>query len=422
MFARGPAHRGRPSVLALSVLAAVTVVLAAGAVPADAAVGPVFGPAVTVAPPANATHPVAFKLSAVSCTASRQCVAGGTVNGAIPLVERQSGTQWGGQVELKMPPGAAPGGSAFVLGVSCSRAGYCAAVGEYFPPSPARQLPFIATEVHGTWSAAFRPALPANAARASAAQAVLGSVSCTRSGFCQAVGGYRDTAGRLRAMAVAGSAAGRWRAAVELPAPADDVPADTRDALEGISCTGAGDCAAVGQYIGTAKPAGLKLQGLTEVHGVWHAAGIAPPAGQFTTNLTGISCAAAGTCMAVGEEQHLTGQATAVSVRVTNGHFGPVQVITVPAGPASPPDSGLSAVSCVSAGLCAATGFAQTRANGFEAVAMTWAGSRWTAAFVSQPAGANTSTLDGVSCTSRTQCTAVGSYAGGFAAEAASAG
>jgi hypothetical protein len=84
-------------------------------------------------------------------------------------------------------------------------------------------------------------------------------------------------------------------------------------------------------------------------------------------------------------------QGTAMSVAVTEGHFGPATLITVvPAGASSPPASALHAASCVSASLCVAAGLARNQAGHPVAVAMIWTWCRWTAAFVRQPADATT--------------------------------
>jgi hypothetical protein len=71
-------------------------------------------------------------------------------------------------------------------------------------------------------------------------------------------------------------------------------------------------------------------------------------------------------------------------------------------------DNVLSGVSCTSSTACTATG--HYTASGLDtALAESWNGASWTIQSTPSPAGAQNSSLSGVSCTSSTNCTAVGS-------------
>ncbi len=69
----------------------------------------------------------------------------------------------------------------------------------------------------------------------------------------------------------------------------------------------------------------------------------------------------------------------------------------------------LSGVSCTSPEACIAVGYFTNRAGVGVTLAERWNGSRWAIQRTPNPAGATSSLLFGVSCASRTACTAVGS-------------
>jgi hypothetical protein len=69
----------------------------------------------------------------------------------------------------------------------------------------------------------------------------------------------------------------------------------------------------------------------------------------------------------------------------------------------------LSGVSCTSPAACIAVGYFTDRAGAGVTLAERWNGTRWAIQRTPNPAGATSSLLFGVSCASRTACTAVGS-------------
>src|SRR5262249_28017838 len=75
----------------------------------------------------------------------------------------------------------------------------------------------------------------------------------------------------------------------------------------------------------------------------------------------------------------------------------------IPSGAAS---SGLSAVTCTSAKNCIAVGTSSTRA--FNALIERWNGTRWSIEMSPQASGSDYRLLSAVSCTSASNCTVVG--------------
>ncbi len=76
-----------------------------------------------------------------------------------------------------------------------------------------------------------------------------------------------------------------------------------------------------------------------------------------------------------------------------------------------PSDSDFRGVACATSTMCIGVG-GRAESPGF-AFAERWDGKRWKLLSVSQPAGATWSTFSGVSCSSSSACTAVGSYIDG---------
>jgi hypothetical protein len=118
--------------------------------------------------------------------------------------------------------------------------------------------------------------------------------------------------------------------------------------------------------------------------------------------LLGVSCPFA--CTAVGSIFHVRTQLDATLAGGWNGTSWAIQPT-----PALGVDSDLSAVSCTSGIACTAVG--RYRSDGANVtLAERWDGTNWTVQATRNPAGYNSSTLAGVSCTAATACTAVGQH------------
>lgn len=73
----------------------------------------------------------------------------------------------------------------------------------------------------------------------------------------------------------------------------------------------------------------------------------------------------------------------------------------------------LSGVSCVSGHNCTAVGSFENSSKQYRSLAEHWNGTKWSLVPLAVPAGFTQGGLDGVACTSATDCDAVGSYKGG---------
>src|SRR5207237_933632 len=89
-----------------------------------------------------------------------------------------------------------------------------------------------------------------------------------------------------------------------------------------------------------------------------------------------------------------------------NGSSWVVQATPNPAGAKS---SVLNGVACTSASACTAVGNYVSSAGTTVTLAERWSGNSWSVQSTPNPSGAQSSVLAGVSCSSTTACTGVGS-------------
>ena len=384
-----------------------------------AALGAGHHQAMPVRPPASTRLAQSTELFTTACVAAGSCTAGGNFGGAgrplEPMVATQSHGRWSRGTPLLLPANAAAQPYAQVSGLACHSAGNCVAVGDYQYGRSGSLQAFIALESRGRWARAFTPRLPANAGSPSSAQ--LEAVTCTSDGSCDAVGTYQDSAGNAQTMVVAKPPSGPWGQATEIASPRN--AAANPDALmTGIACAAPGSCVAVGNY--SVSPTQFAAMGAVEVRGAWRrATQIALPRGAIPgtfTAITSISCPTATQCLGVGQYPVSATQSRAMAVTESKGRFGRAAPITaVPPGSSLLPSTYLLGVSCRPSGVCLAVGGGRNSAGHSVAVYMTRSAGRWRAAFLAPPRGATSgprqlSVLYSVSCSGRSHCGAVGYY------------
>lgn len=127
----------------------------------------------------------------------------------------------------------------------------------------------------------------------------------------------------------------------------------------------------------------------------WRIQKTVSPAG--VTELGGVSCVSATSCMAVGGFNNP--ESIAEMWNGTKWSLTPS---------ASPRDSQLLAVSCVSTTFCIAVGHSFSSIGVATSITEKWTGATWTALPTPIPHGPPNSTLSGVSCVSASYCVAVG--------------
>jgi pentapeptide repeat protein/Big-like domain-containing protein len=364
---------------------------------------------VEAALPANALPNPEASLSSVSCASAGSCTAAGSYDapGQQGLLLTETSGSWTA-AEAALPANANSQPQASLSSVSCASAGNCTAVGTYFDSSVHHQG-LLLTEASGSWAAGVEALLPANAAPDPAA--VLFSVSCASAGNCSAAGGYTDSSGNQQGLLLT-ETSGSWTTAeAVLPADAAGNPAV---GLTPVSCASAGNCTAVGYYLGSSGQQGLLL---TEASGSW-AAGVEAPlpanAGSDpAAAVNSVSCASAGNCTAAGGYTDSSGYQQGLLLTETSGSWTAGQAALPANAAASYPDVYLSSVSCASAGNCAVAGHYVDGSRSLQGLLLTETSGSWTATPAALPADAGSdqiAVLTSVSCASAGNCTATGNY------------
>jgi hypothetical protein len=236
---------------------------------------------------------------------------------------------------------------------------------------------------------------------------------------CIAVGDGTRASGTLATLAEGWDGTSWTIQAAPNPA-AEALTSDLTSQLFGVSCVSSGVCTAVGvdENSGVGVDEGLGGPELTLAErwdGTnWAIQSIPDPAGDLdNVDVSGVSCATAGACIAVGDSTNRGGAQATLAER-WNGTSWAIQATPKPAGDRRSPTTGFNGVSCVSAHACTAVGAHTDRAGTFVTLAERWNGRRWTIQAIPNPAGANPtgaqdSGLNGVSCASAQACVAVGS-------------
>lgn len=254
---------------------------------------------------------------------------------------------WGKAIEVPGLARLSAGHGGTLNVVSCSAPGSCSAGGNYVDSSGHDQA-FVVSEKNGSWGKAIE--VPRTAALNTGGLADVTSLSCGSAGNCAAVGFYENSSHRGRAF-VASERNGSWGKARRVPGLAGLTGAAGSSSLSSVSCASAGNCAAGGSYSSNGEQQAFVV---SEKNGSWDRAIEVPGSAALNTGtdagVNAVSCASAGNCAAVGT--YNTIQAFVVSEN--NGSWG--TAIQVP-GSAAFGTATFASVSCASAGNCAAAGY-----------------------------------------------------------------
>jgi hypothetical protein len=318
-------------------------------------------------------------LNGLSCPTTSVCTAVGahvSESGlGVTLAERRSGGTWAVQ-STPNPPAAA---SSALNGVSCSSASACTAVGEFFVKSGAQRT--LAERWNGgSWQIQPTP----NPAGSPAS--ILVAAACPAADACTAVGTSNS-----KLLVERWGGAG-WQIQ---PAP---VPAGAQfSELGGVSCTTTASCIAVGDYVNSS---GVDVTLAERWNGSdWAIQPTPNPSGaQSFSVLIGVSCTAPGACEAVGVSD------AGIFAERWDGTGWSLQAVPAPAGIQS---GALVNVSCAASSCEAVGGYVDT-SGAFVPLGERWNGAAWSVQSTPNPARASSNGLNGVSCPSPSDCTAVG--------------
>jgi hypothetical protein len=184
----------------------------------------------------------------VSCASPGNCSAVGQYSGRRrfsqqTFVVNQSGGAWGKAIEVPGTAALNTGHFAVINSVSCAGAGTCSAGGYYLHRGNTEA--FVVSRAHGAWGKAIE--VPGTAALNRRGSAEINSVSCASAGNCTAGGRYLDGSDRFQAFVVSQSG-GTWGKAIEVPGIAALNQGGSAE-VNAVSCTPAGTCSAVGDYL-----------------------------------------------------------------------------------------------------------------------------------------------------------------------------
>ena len=188
------------------------------------------------------------------------------------------------------------------------------------------------------------------------------------------------------------------------PTPNRDTTGTGINELLGVSCTSGRACTAVGMHEASMSTPSFALA--ERWNGAsWRIQPTVLPEGAESTQLNGVSCTSATACIAVGHAIEKSTHRAVNLAEAWNGSRWRLQSIPNPTGSTN---ATLLAMSCASPDACTAVGFSTT-ASGQVAMAERWNGRTWRLQLLPEPAS---SELYGVSCPTAQICTAVGDYRG----------
>jgi hypothetical protein len=383
---------------AAALTAAFTTTHGPAAAPTAAAQPPALTPAAVTAVGGSAlTGAQEASLNGVSCLSARNCLAVGAdfagtpVAGTwTPLADTWNSTRWRA-VHVTLPSGAS---GARLDAVACPAATgtYCVAVGAVIKGSAEEAL--AETWNGKAWAPTTPPAPPGSQLEA---VSCLSPKSCVAAGVGSATGGI----GGLLAESWNGR---RWTPG-KISAPAQG------GFLDGVSCATASFCVAAGAvFTGRTGAETPLIEGWNGKR--WAVMKPAKPKTSIQTGLFAVSCPSRVSCVTVGSG----GDTEAGSIGYAETWNGKTWVLTsaVP-WPKGTTDPWLYGVSCRAAGHCVAVGLDDWNpaSNGTltgYAAAATWNGKTWTATTVAVPGKNDASAFGGVTCRpgKRVFCAAVG--------------
>ena len=180
--------------------------------------------------------------------------------------------------------------------------------------------------------------------------------------------------------------------------PSPNPASEPNSVLTAVSCVSAAACTAVGAETDGSEIGKTLIESWNGT--TWSVVPSPNAARARLSFLTGVSCASAATCTAVGYYFSTPG-ADRTLIESWNGTTWTVV-------PSPSRGNSLTDVSCVSAAACTAVG-SYTTGNAYKTLIESWNGTTWTVVPSPNPgAGYLYHLLNGVSCVSTAACTAVG--------------
>ncbi len=348
----------------------------------------------------NASGAAVSVLEKVSCTSSSFCLAVGySKESTSPvlesgnkktLTEKWNGTSW--SVLGSPNPSGAKGSS--LLGVSCTSASACIAVGRYVSAATSG-LEALATEektLVESWGGS-EWAIQSSPNPEGKKLSRLSGVSCTSASACTAAGSARK--GSKAAEAETTTLAERWNGTSWSTQTTPNPVSRNEAKLDAVSCASSTMCVGVGNDVYSGRAFGQ----------LWNGSEWQPLFSDVDATLAAVKCTSTINCLVVGKTA--AGAPFAERWAKSLGGAGPwVRVAASPPNPSGGSAVELKDVSCTSESACTAVG---SYYDGTRRVTLAerWNGSTWSIQSTANPESGDAELL-GVSCDSATSCTAVG--------------
>jgi len=329
-------------------------------------------------------------LAGVSCTAPTACVAVGysisTSNAVTTLAEQWNGSAWS---ILSTP---SPLGSVIssLAAVACTSATACTAVGDSFNAANVKST--LDERWNGTtWSVQPTPD------PAGTSNSTLVGVACSVSTSCIAVGSYTKTPSG-HPFTLAESWNGIAWSIVTTPNP----PANRGASLLSVACSSGSACTAVGNWFNSSNTEVTLAERWSGT--AWSIQTTLNPTTHLS-ELFGVACSSATSCMAVGSDINTS----ILQVALVERWNGSTWSVVATPGIAGSQGAALQAISCATVKGCNAVGDNINGAGVEVTLAEKWNGTAWSVKATPNPATATASDLLAVSCTTKA-CTASGAY------------
>jgi hypothetical protein len=355
-------------------------------------------------------------VNGLDCSSRGNCSAGGyyTRTPAEPqaFVVSESGGRWRLARTIRVRTASGFSISSQINAISCNSAGNCSAGGGYLGQS-SNTLAFVVNEVNGSWQTPVE--VRGVSISGSGQVAFISSLSCRAAGQCSAGGTFTKRSGGTSAFVV-NEIGGKWQRAIQVPG-LSSLNVFNFATVNSISCGAPGNCSAGGFYDGSNGAARAFIA--NEVSGTWHRAitlrGFVSQSGPVNSVVNSMSCPSLGNCSAGGYYSVGPSRIQGFVVDEIKGAWGFASDIqglnTLNLGR----NARVTALSCSSAGNCAAGGFYTDRNFSTRAFLANEVDAEWHSAFqVPGTASSDTSTkvsVTSVSCTARRSCTAGGTLA-----------
>jgi hypothetical protein len=273
-----------------------------------------------------------------------------------------------------------------------------------------------APRIAQTWGTAIE--VPGTAALNQGGAAGITSMSCASAGNCSAGGLYKDGSGRAQAFVVS-EVSGIWGTAIRVPGTGTLNRRGTAAGTSAVSCAAAGNCSAGGDYTDSSSREQVFVA--SQVNGAWHTAielpGMAALNQGGGAQITSMSCTSPGNCSAGGYYRDGSSHTQAFVVSQVGRTWG--TAIEVPGIAALNQDgfARVNSVSCGSRGNCVAggsylDGHGLTQALVVSQVNGTWGTARKVPGTAALNQGGD-ARLTSVSCSPGGNCSAGGDYSDG---------